>query len=38
MHPCLGNLVAIGRTVVYYAMAAHACSAGIKYRHCIRMI
>ena len=34
MHPCQGNWVAIGRTVVYYARAAHAFSAGIKYRHC----
>ena len=30
MHPCPGNLVAIGRMVVYYARAADAFSAGIK--------
>ena len=30
MHPCPGNLVAIGHAVVYYARAAHAFSAGIK--------
>ena len=34
MHSCLGNCVAIGRAVVYYARAAHAFSAGIKCRHC----
>ena len=33
MHPCLGNWVAIGRVVVYYARATHAFSAGIKCRH-----
>ena len=33
MHPCLGNRVANGHAVVYYA---HAFSAGIKYRHCSR--
>ena len=35
MHPCPGNLVAIGRTVVYYVRAVHPFSAGIKCRHCI---
>ena len=35
MQPCPGNLVAIGHMVVYYAWAAHAFSAGIKYRHCV---
>ena len=34
MHPCPENCVAIGRAVVYYALAAHAFSAGIKCRHC----
>ena len=34
MHLCPGNWVAILRAVVYYAWAAHAFSAGIKYRHC----
>ena len=34
MHLCPGNLVAIGRAVVYYARAAHTFSAGIKCRHC----
>ena len=33
MHPWLGNLVAIGRVVVYYAMAAQAFSAGITCQH-----
>ena len=35
MHLCPGNVVAIGRAVVYYARAAHTFSAGIKCRHCI---
>ena len=35
MNPCLGNWVAIGRAVVYYARAANAISAGINCRHCI---
>ena len=34
MHPCPGDWVAIGRAVVYYARAAQAFSAGIKWRHC----
>ena len=34
MHICPGNVVAIGRAVVYYARAAHIFSAGIKCRHC----
>ena len=34
MHPCPGNRVAIGRAVVYYTLAAHTFSAGIKCRHC----
>ena len=34
MPPCPGNWVAIGRAVVYYARAAQALSAGIKWRHC----
>ena len=38
MHPCLGNWVAIGRVVVYYAQASQAFSAGIKWRHCMRII
>ena len=33
MHPCLGNWVAIGRVVVYYAQAAHILSAEIKCQH-----
>ena len=33
MHPCPGNWVAIGRTVVYNARADQAFSAGIKCRH-----
>ena len=33
-HPYPGNLVAIGRAVVYYAWAACKFSAGIKCRHC----
>ena len=36
MHPCPRNRVAIGFAVVYYARTAHASSAGIKCRHCIR--
>ena len=35
MRLCPDNWVAIGRAVVFYARAAHACSAGIKCRHCI---
>ena len=35
MHPYPGNCVAIGHVVVFYARAAHAFSAGIKYWHCI---
>ena len=36
MHLCQGNCVAIGRRVVYkYARADHACSAGMKCRHCM---
>ena len=38
IHPCQGNRVAIGHTVVCYARAAHAFSAGIKCRHCIDII
>ena len=38
MHPFPGNLVAIGRAVVYYACAAYAFSAGIKCRHCTYII
>ena len=34
IHPCQGNWVAIGHTVVYHARAAHAFSAGIKCRNC----
>ena len=34
IHPCQGNCVAFGRTVVYYAGDAHAFSSGIKCRHC----
>ena len=34
MHPFIGNWMAIGRAVVYYAQAAHTFSAGIKCRHC----
>ena len=34
VHPCPENYVAIGRAVVYYELAAHAFSAGIKCRHC----
>ena len=33
--PCSGDLVAIGRAVMYYARASHAFSAGIKCRRCI---
>ena len=35
MHPCPGNWVAVGPTVVYYVRAVHQFSAGIKCRHCI---
>ena len=38
LHPCPGNLVAIGRAVVYYAWTAQAFSAGIKCRHCMSKI
>ena len=34
MHSCLGNWVAIGHAVVYFAQTALAFSAGIKCRHC----
>ena len=34
IHPCPGNWVAIGCVVVYYARAAHAFSAGIRYQPC----
>ena len=34
IHPCQGNWVAIGHTVVYYAGAVHAFSAIIECRHC----
>ena len=34
MHLCPGNVVAIGRGVVYYVRAAQTFSAGIKCRHC----
>ena len=34
MHLCPGNVVAIGRAVIYNARAAHTFSAGIKCRHC----
>ena len=33
-HPCTGNWMVIGRTVVYNARAAHAYSAGLKGKHC----
>ena len=33
MHPCPGNWVAIWREVVYYALAVHAFSAGMKCWH-----
>ena len=33
-HPCPGHWVEIGRSVVYYARAAHVFSAWIKCRHC----
>ena len=33
MHPCPGGMVAVGRAVVNYVRAAHAHSAGSKYRH-----
>ena len=35
MHPYPGNWVAIGRAVVYYALATRAFSAGIRCWHCI---
>ena len=38
MRPCPGNWVAIGRTVVYYALAAHTFSAGITCQHCMCVI
>ena len=34
MYLCTGNLVAIGRAVVYYARVAHAFSARIRCQHC----
>ena len=34
MHQNPGNVVATGLAVVYYAGAARAFRAGIKYRHC----
>ena len=34
MHQYPGNWVATGLAVVYYAGAARAFSAGIRYRHC----
>ena len=34
MHPCPGNWMTIGRTVVFYARATHAFSAGIRCLHC----
>ena len=34
MHLCPGNVVAIGRAVVYYIRATHTFSAEIKCRHC----
>ena len=34
VHPCPENSVAIGRAVMYYALAAHAFSVGIKCWHC----
>ena len=36
MYPYPGNQMAIRRAVVYFARAAHAFSAGIKCRHCMR--
>ena len=33
-HSYIHRLVTIGRAVVFYARAAHACCAGIKCRHC----
>ena len=36
VHACPGNWVAIVHAVVYNAGAAHAFSAVIEYRHCIR--
>ena len=38
MHSCPENWVAIRCAVVHYAWSAHAFSAGIKCRHCIRYI
>ena len=35
VHPCPGNWVAIRRTVLYFARAAHAFSTQIKCWHCI---
>ena len=35
IHPCQGNWVAIGHTVVYYGQAANALRSGIKCRHCM---
>ena len=37
MYPCPRNGVAIGHAVVYYAWAAHAFSAGIKYWHYVAL-
>ena len=37
-HPCPGNRVEIKCAVVYHDWAAHAFSAGIKYRHCTFLI
>ena len=34
MRPCPGNWSTIGQAVMFYARAAHACSAGIKCWHC----
>ena len=34
MHPYPGNLVATGRSIVYYARTVHTFSTGIKCRHC----
>ena len=34
MHLCQGNCLAIGHAVMYYALAAHTFSLGIKGRHC----
>ena len=38
MHPWPGNLLSIGRWVVYYARATYAFRAGIKCRHCTSSI